>query len=65
MRNEAGSDDRWLQERGYGLANRQLRRHTRRQTGTHAGLRASSRGRKGHKPFCPASSMVLLLVQLP
>lgn len=65
MRNEAGSDDRWLQERGYGLANRQLRRHTGKQTVRHAGLRASLGGRKGHKPFCPASSMVLLLLQLP
>lgn len=30
-----------------------------------AGLAGLARGREGNKPFCPASSMVLLLLQLP
>lgn len=58
MRDEAGPDDGRLQERRYGFTDRQLRRH--------ADLWASpGGGGKEHEPFCPASSMVLLLLQLP
>lgn len=62
MRDEAGSDDGRLQERRYGFTDRQLRRHAGTQARRLVGL---ARGSKEHEPFCPASSMVLLLLQLP